>query len=284
MTERTTLLAEGKTKIVWDMGQGDVLIESKDDITAGDGASHDLLEGKAVTATATTCNVFELLDAHRINTHYRGRFDERAFLALNVDMIPLELVARRIATGSYLKRRPDVAEGTIFGDVVVEFFEKDDPNHDPLVIFDLASRRLLRYVASKPLGEGFMGEEAIKESRFAGLSGPTILELISLTEHVFVTLEEAWAKQDVALVDLKIECGWHIPGLTGSRQLIVADVVDNDSWRIWPGGDKGQMKDKQVYRNLAGVSDPAAMAKELGKIKQNYSWVAEATSAFATSR
>ena len=52
--------------------------------------------------------------------------------------------------------------------------------------------------------------------------------------------------------------------------------------RIWPGGDKTQMKDKQVYRDLAGVSDPAAKAKELGAIKQNYAWVAEATEAFGS--
>ncbi len=66
----------------------------------------------------------------------------------------------------------------------------------------------------------------------------------------------------------------------GGRGLVVADVIDNDSWRIWPQGDKTRMKDKQVYRDLAGVEDPKARAKELGKIKKDYQWVASATGKF----
>ena len=194
------------------------------------------------------------------------------FQARRVDMIPLELVARRIATGSYLKRRPDVAEGTIFDDLIVEFFEKDDLNHDPLVIFDFASQRFLRYVAKLPLGEGFMNEEPLKGSRFQRLTSAKVQMLIDDIYFVFEILEEAWAAQDVVLVDLKIEDGWDVE--TG--ELLVADVIDNDSWRIWPGGDKAQMKDKQVYRDLSEADDPAAKAKELGKIKDNYAWVASA--------
>lgn len=272
------LLAEGKTKKVWDAGNGEVIIESKDDITAGDGAKHDVLEGKATTANQTTSNVFELLNAAGVATHFVSRLDECSFKARSMNMIPLELVARRIATGSYLKRRPDIAEGTVFGELVVEFFEKDDPNHDPLVIFDLVSKRLLRYTASVPLAEGFMREEPLADTPFAALDGAKILTLVDLTAKVFTVLEDAWAKQDVTLVDLKIECG----NDAETGELLVADVVDNDSWRIWPGGDKAQMKDKQVYRNLAGALDPAAKAKELGQIKKNFAWVAEATAKFKT--
>lgn len=72
-------------------------------------------------------------------------------------------------------------------------------------------------------------------------------------------------------MDLKIECGFDVE----TQELLVADVIDNDSWRIWPGGDKTKMKDKQVYRNLR-QSTPEA----LGAIKKNYAWVAEKTRQF----
>lgn len=276
---RLRKLAEGKTKIIWAVGDGKVHIESKDDITAGDGAKRDTLEGKAVYSTETTSNCFKLLHAHGIRTHFLGQVDERTFRARALQMIPLEVVARRIATGSYLKRRPDVAEGTIFPDVIVEFFEKDDANHDPLLIIDLASKRLLRFRANRPLSEGFIGEQPISESALSELTGQTVLELIKITTEVFLVLEEAWIQQDVALVDLKIEFG--IDPLTG--WLIVGDVIDNDSWRIWPYGDKEQMKDKQVYRNLAKSDDPARKARELGQIKRNYDWVAKVTELFNPS-
>jgi phosphoribosylaminoimidazole-succinocarboxamide synthase len=278
-TERK-LLAEGKTKKVWDAGGGEVIIESKDDITAGDGAKHDIIEGKAATANETTSNVFELLNAAGVATHFVSRVDKLSFKARNMKMIPLELVARRIATGSYLKRRPDITEGMVFGELVVEFFEKDDPNHDPLVIFDLVSQRLLRYKASLPLGEGFMSEQPLAETPFAELSGQKLQVLADLTRRTFKILEDAWAEQDVTLVDIKIECGYD----SETGELLVADVVDNDSWRIWPGGDKSQMKDKQVYRNLAGALDPSAKAKELGQIKKNFAWVAEATGKFKAGK
>ncbi len=276
MSDTRTQLNEGKTKIIWKTDDKDaVLIESKDDITAGDGAKRDVLVGKAVYSTTTTSNCFELLEKNGIPTHFLGRIDERTFRARGVKMIPIELVSRRVATGSYLKRRPDISEGTIFDPIVIEFFEKDDANHDPLIIFDLASRRLLRYTASKPLAEGFMNEQPLPDTQYKGLTPSEILELIDITGQVFTVIEAAWSKQDVTLVDLKIECG-----MTTDGKIVVADVIDNDSWRIWPGGDKSQMKDKQVYRNLKDSDDPKAKAKELGKIKENYSWVTEATAAF----
>ncbi len=94
-------------------------------------------------------------------------------------------------------------------------------------------------------------------------------KLQSITEKVFIALEEAWKKQNVSLVDLKIECGHD-----SNYQIVVADVVENDSWRVWPSGDKEQMKDKQVYR------DNQMNAELRKKLKKNYEWVANSTDFF----
>lgn len=266
--------AEGKTKIIWSTANKDVvLIESKDDITAGDGVKHDIIEHKSILSTETTCNCFFLLNAKGIPTHFLERESERRFLARKVKMIPIELVPRRIATGSYLKRHPETSEGTIFDPIVFDHFYKDDALHDPLMIWNEKRKRFELYDAKKPLGKGYLFD--LCPHNIVTLQGRPfgkreLEELQEITRNVFLILERAWKKLDVALVDLKIECGW-----TSANLIVVADVIDNDSWRIWPGGDKSQMKDKQVYRDLEGTT-----AEALEAIKKNYAWVAEATRQF----
>jgi phosphoribosylaminoimidazole-succinocarboxamide synthase len=150
---------------------------------------------------------------------------------------------RRIATGSYLKRHPEVSEGTRFEPVLVETFLKDDARHDPQI-----------------------WEEDIVKMGLA--TSPQVAWIAQQGQRVFVTLECAWAKVDVTLVDLKIEFGRDTRG-----ELLVADVIDNDSWRLWPGGDKNRMLDKQVYRNLPNVTE-----QDLQGIADRYALVAKLVS------
>lgn len=268
--ERKEKIAEGKTKIIWAVpGSEDVLIESKDDITAGDGARRDIVKDKGILATETTCNCFRLLGKAGIQTHFIGQIDERTFQAIHLRMIPIELVARRIATGSYLKRHPRVEEGTIFDQPIVEFFFKDDARHDPLMIWNDRKKCFGLYDAKKPLEDSHIGD-LLEELPGVPKSGREVAVLSRLLESTFLRLENAWQDQSVSLVDLKIECGF-----TPKGELRVGDVIDNDSWRIWPYGDKKRMKDKQIYRDANQVT-----AEVLANIKESYAWVAAASRRF----
>ena len=194
-------------------------------------------------------------------------------------MIPIELVARRIAYGSYLKRHPGVKEGTRFERLRLEMFLKDDARHDPLMVWnedalDPGSRNafgaFFLYDAKKPKKQGLIGGPLPRDGfPLVPETHTEVKKLLQLTSRTFRVLEKAWDEQGVDLVDLKIECGYGPDGM-----LIVGDVIDNDSWRIWPDGDKSQMKDKQVYR------DAPDAAKVMADLKNNYQWVAEATSRF----
>ncbi len=98
------LLTEGKTKWVY-QGAGNenqVIVVSKDDITAGDGAKHDVLANKGRIANQTTCNVFRLLQTCGIPVGFLEQVDEVSFIAPNCRLLPYEVVVRREAQGSVL--------------------------------------------------------------------------------------------------------------------------------------------------------------------------------------
>jgi len=238
------LLAEGKTKQIYAYPDDDNLayMVNKDQITAGDGARRNELVGKSRWSTITTANIFRFLNEENIATHLVEQINDVTLLVYRCKMLPVEQVMRRIATGSYLKRHPEVSEGARFDPVLVETFLKDDARHDPQI-----------------------WQEDIVQM---GLATPQEIEwMAGQGRRVFETLERAWASADVTLVDLKIEFGRDTNG-----NLLVADVIDNDSWRLWPGGDKTRMLDKQVYRNLKEVTP-----QDLESIADRYALVADLT-------
>lgn len=259
-------LAEGKTKIIWEIpGTEEVLIENKDDITAGDGAKRDVINSKAVMSTQTTTNCFELLTSAGIPNHFLQRETDRIFRARQLKMIPIELVARRIAFGSYLKRYPHTQAGQEFSELKFELFAKDDANHDPLISYDWKDGVVRRWDPKQPFsGDSLIDEVQINQSPF-GFTQDHITIMEIYTVDTFEVLEATWNDQGVTLVDLKIECG-----ITSTGKLMVADVIDNDSWRIWPNGDPSQMADKQLYRD----------GQPLDYVADRYAWVAEATNRF----
>lgn len=250
------VVIEGKTKVVYTLpsykeGQY-VLMRSKDQITCGDGARKDVLEGKGSLSNTTNGAVFNFLNAAGVRTHFQQQISDTECIVEQCDMIPLEVVSRRLITGSYLRRNPGVEEGYRFAEPKIEYFFKDDANHDPQ-----------------------WSREQILEAKLTH-AGLTIgeHELNEITEKAlacFQMLEKAWASRNCVLVDMKVEFGV----TTKTKEIVLGDVIDNDSWRLWPAGDKRLMRDKQVYRNLKEVT-----AEAMVEIKKNYAWVAEEAKKF----
>src|SRR5256886_13799079 len=110
------LLAEGKTKVIYAHPQDESLayMVNKDQITAGDGARRNEISGKSRWSTITTANVFRLLNEANIATHFIKQVSHTVLLVQRCEMLPIEHVQRRLATGSYLKRHPETNEGTRF--------------------------------------------------------------------------------------------------------------------------------------------------------------------------
>lgn len=268
------VVTEGKTKVIEAAGNGEVLVRSKDDITAGDGTQHDVLEGKAAASTRTTSNIFRLLKRKGIPTHFVDGVDDVTFRARDMAMIPLELVARRYATGSYRDRVPDMVEGAVLEELRVEIFEKDDAHHDPLIEFDFENGVVRRFVPNRKAAEAIgpdvkagdlIGAEPLANGRYAGVTPELIDRLRRLTASTFKVLEDAWKQQGGVYIDFKIECGFD----RETGELVVADVIDSDSGRL-RFGDVDMSK--QLYRDGKAA---------LPEIRKRFDEVAALTDRFA---
>ena len=69
-----------------------------------EGAQRHDLKGKAAVSSTTTCKIFEMLNEAGIDTHFVHQHDDTHFISKHCQMIPIECVTRRVATGSFLKR------------------------------------------------------------------------------------------------------------------------------------------------------------------------------------
>ncbi len=251
-------IARGKTKVLYEApGQPDFLVVSQtDSISAGDGARRNEIAGKGRLAAQTTARVFRLLNLCGLPTHYvQGGEDDdgNEMRVRRCNMIPLEVVVRGVVAGSLARRNPGLQRGALLVPRMVEFFLKDDANHDPLI-----------------------GPDEIVAKNIA-----TPVEIGAMTELARLTFEilaHAWRKRDVLLVDLKIEFG-RLAGGENNGALVIGDVIDNDSWRIWPQGREDLMLDKQIYRNLNPIDEAG-----LTRVKTAYEQVAEMVGSFPQMR
>ena len=268
------LVTEGKTKKVFKIKDGSDLVAviSKDDITAGDGAKHDIIPDKGRLANATTSNVFRLLKACGLPVGFVEQDSETSFVAPNCEMLPYEVVTRREAHGSYLKRNPHFAKGQLFPQLIVEFYLKTKDKNwkgkplvadDPLMQFTDDAKQIKLFNPAKPLqGQDPFLVLPVSEVFSRDDEAKLFPEMRRIARQAFLMLEKAWQLEGGRLVDLKVEFGYDSKGT-----LLLADVIDNDSWRVLEGGS---YIDKQVYRDGGALDDVAAKYRRVADVTGHF--------------
>lgn len=206
---------EGKAKTVRFLDADSVEIYFKDDATAFDGKKHELFPGKGELNSRITELLFDYLEGRGVDTHHRGRLDERTLKADRVEIVPLEVVVRFRVAGS-LQKRTGLEYLTRCDPPIVEFYFKRDDLGDPIL-----NREHIRML-------GLASDEELSE-----LSG----RAVEAAGH----LRGLFAEAGIDLVDLKFEFG------RSPRGLLLADEISPDTCRF-RDSETGEVLDKDLFR------------------------------------
>ena len=129
---------EGKAKKVYKTDNPErYIVDYKDDATAFNGLKKGTIAGKGVINNQMSNRLMQMIERKGVPTHFVKELSERETLVKKVSIVPLEVIVRNIAAGSFSKRY-GVDEGMVFEEPVIEFSYKNDALGDPLLNTDHA--------------------------------------------------------------------------------------------------------------------------------------------------
>ena len=218
-------LYEGKAKKVFATDDPELLLVSyKDDATAFNGLKKGTIAGKGVINNKMSNALMQYLEKKGIPTHYVEEINDRDTLVKKVQIVPLEVIIRNIAAGSFSKHY-GVEEGTLLKAPTIEFSYKNDELGDPL----------------------------INDYHALALGLATQEEIDTIKKYAFKVNEELkafWKSCGVTLVDFKLEFGRLSDGT-----IVLADEISPDTCRLWDS-ETGMKLDKDRFRrDIGGVED-----------------------------
>ena len=235
--EKKEQLYEGKAKKVYATDDPEVVIVSyKDDATAFNGLKKGTITGKGVINNQMSNLLMQRLEQAGVPTHYIRELSPRETLVKKVSIVPLEVIVRNIAAGSFSKRY-GVEEGVVFDAPTLEFSYKNDDLGDPL----------------------------INSSHALALKLATPEELETIRKYALQVndfLKQLWSECGVILVDFKLEFGRLADGT-----IVLADEISPDTCRLWDAKTHEKLDKDRFRRDMGGVED--AYEQVMGRLRKH---------------
>lgn len=236
---RRRQIYEGKAKILFEGPEPGTLVQYfKDDATAFNNQKRGTIEGKGVLNNRISEHIMTLLGELSIPTHFIKRLNMREQLIKQVEIMPIEVIVRNVAAGSFSKRL-GIEEGSPLPRCIVEFCYKSDELNDPLVGEDLLTAM------------GWMHPRELDE-------------VMALTLRINDVLSGLFAGIGIRLIDFKLEFGRHYVN-EEDIQIILADEISPDNCRLWDAKTNEKLDKDRFRRDLGGVAEAyQEIARRLG--------------------
>ena len=208
-------LYEGKTKDVFELENGNVLLKFKDDCTGKDGVFDPgensvglKIDGIGKENLKTSIYYFDMLKEAGITPHYVSADVENA----TMEVLPgkvfghgLEVICRLVATGSFIRRYGEyIADGTVLEGGYVECTFKNAALGDPLVT-----------------GEGLAALGVMSPEMFQSMKEQTLKITKIIADDLKTIGLDLW--------DIKFEFGYN------NDEVILIDEIASGNMRVYKG-------------------------------------------------
>ncbi len=218
-------LYEGKAKKVYATNDPDlVIVDYKDDATAFNGEKKGTISGKGVVNNRMTNFMFKMLEKEGVPTHLVEEISDRETIVKKVSIVPLEVIIRNVAAGSFSKRM-GVEEGRQLLTPILEFSYKNDDLGDPF----------------------------INDYYALALGLATKEEIDTIAKYAFKVNEfmvNFFKGLNIDLIDFKIEFG-----KTSDGTIILADEISPDTCRFWDSTTHEKLDKDRFRRDMGGVEE-----------------------------
>lgn len=219
------MIYEGKAKRVYKTDDENLyIVDYKDDATAFNGLKKGQIAGKGIVNNKMSNFLMKIMEKNGIPTHFVEEISDRETIVKRVSIVPLEVIIRNTAAGSFSKRL-GIEEGSPLKTTILEFCYKDDELGDPLI----------NDYHAVAIGAATWEElETIKE----------------LTFKVNEVLKAYFASVNIELVDFKIEFG-----RTPDGKIILADEISPDTCRLWDAKTHEKLDKDRFRRDMGNVEE-----------------------------
>ena len=223
--EKKEQLYEGKAKKVYATNDPNlVIVDYKDDATAFNGEKKGTISGKGVINNKMTNYMFKMLEKEGVPTHLVEEISDRETIVKKVSIVPLEVIIRNVAAGSFSKRM-GVEEGKQLLCPILEFSYKNDDLGDPF----------------------------INDYYALALGIATKEDIDTISKYAFKVNEfmvKFFKGLNIDLIDFKIEFG-----KTSDGTIILADEISPDTCRFWDSTTHEKLDKDRFRRDMGGVEE-----------------------------
>lgn len=219
----TELIKEGKNKKIWATDDEELVVqEFKDETIILDSNKKIKVKDKGAINNAISAHLFQYLENYYVPNHFVKVYKDKQMVCKKLDMIPVEIVVRNIAAGSFCDRYK-LKVGDELATPVIEMFLKDEKLNNPMIneyhayAFELATTDQMRTI-------------------------------IRSATKINAVLKSFFERRNLKLVDFKLEFGRF------KNQILLGDELSLDTIRVWDVDKNGELNSK-TFDLLSGNAE-----------------------------